>query len=96
MVRRRGLVAEGDIATVHGRYSGVTPKPTVAVDVFRFGDGVAVEHWDVIQEMVPASRKVSGNAMFELADSASAELPVDHLARISPDFDVHRIQLCHR
>jgi predicted SnoaL-like aldol condensation-catalyzing enzyme len=57
-------VADGDIVMVHGRYVGWGPKPVVGVDIFRLADGLVVEHWDVLQEEVPASATVSGNPMF--------------------------------
>ena len=61
----RGMaVADGDLVMVHGRYTGWGPKPMVAVDIFRVEDGKVVEHWDVLQEEVPAARTVSGNPMF--------------------------------
>ncbi len=58
------IVAEGDIVMVHGRYSGGTAKTLIAVDIFRFEDDRVVEHWDVLQEEVPAGKTVAGNAMF--------------------------------
>jgi predicted SnoaL-like aldol condensation-catalyzing enzyme len=48
---------------IHGRYIGWAPKPLVAVDIFRVVDGKLVEHWDVMQEEVPAGQTASGNAM---------------------------------
>ncbi len=57
-------VAEGDLVMVHGRYTGWGPKPMVAVDIFRVENGKVVEHWDVLQEEVPADKTASGNAMF--------------------------------
>ena len=61
----RGMVvAEGDLVMIHGRYTGWGPKPMVAVDIFRVADGKVVEHWDVMQEEVPAAKTASGNAMF--------------------------------
>ena len=36
----------------------------VAVDIFRVNDGKVVEHWDVMQEEVPAADTASGDAMF--------------------------------
>jgi predicted SnoaL-like aldol condensation-catalyzing enzyme len=60
-----GLVAaEGDLVMVHGRYTGWAPKPLVAVDIFRVSDGKVVEHWDVMQEEVPAAQTANGNGMF--------------------------------
>lgn len=58
------VIAEGDRVMVHGRYTGWGPKPMVAVDIFRVENGRVAEHWDVMQEEVPADRTVSGNAMF--------------------------------
>jgi predicted SnoaL-like aldol condensation-catalyzing enzyme len=60
-------VADGDLVMVHGRYPGWGPKPMVAVDIFRVEDGKVVEHWDVMQEEVPASASASGNPMFTSA-----------------------------
>jgi predicted SnoaL-like aldol condensation-catalyzing enzyme len=61
----RGLVAaEGDLVMIHGRYTGWGPKPMVAVDIFRVADGRVAEHWDVMQEEVPAAQTANGNAMF--------------------------------
>jgi predicted SnoaL-like aldol condensation-catalyzing enzyme len=57
-------VADGDLVMVHGRYTGWGPKPMVAVDIFRVENGKVVEHWDVMQEEVPAANTASGNAMF--------------------------------
>src|SRR5438874_3722381 len=36
----------------------------VAVDIFKVKNGKVVEHWDVMQEEVPASATASGNPMF--------------------------------
>lgn len=58
------VVAEGDYVMIHGRYTGWAPKPVVAVDIFRVADGKLVEHWDVLQEEVPAEKTASGNPMF--------------------------------
>ena len=57
-------VADGDLVMVHGRYTGWGPKPMVAVDIFRIDGGKVLEHWDVMQEEVPAANTASGNAMF--------------------------------
>ena len=54
-------VADGDLVMVHGRYTGWA---MVAVDIFRVESGKVVEHWDVMQEEVPAANTASGNAMF--------------------------------
>lgn len=57
------VVAEGDYVVIHGRYLGWGPKPMVAVDIFRVADGKIAEHWDVMQEEVPASQTASNNSM---------------------------------
>src|SRR6266852_3486955 len=57
------VVAEGDYVTIHGRYVGWGPKPMVAVDVFRVANGKIAEHWDVMQEEVPAAQSANGNSM---------------------------------
>ena len=65
LIYEPGMVAaEGDYVMVHGRYTGWGPKPMVAVDIFRVADGKVVEHWDVMQEEVPARSTASGNGMF--------------------------------
>jgi predicted SnoaL-like aldol condensation-catalyzing enzyme len=58
------IIAEGDLVMVHGRYSGVTDKPLLSVDIFQFRDGQMVAHWDVVQEEVPAEQATSGLPMF--------------------------------
>jgi len=64
-----GLVmADGDYVAVHGRYVGWGAKPMVAIDIFRVANGKVAEHWDVMQEEVPATEAVNGNPMF----------PIDH------------------
>jgi len=61
------IVAQDDLVMIHGRYTGWGPKPMVAVDIFRVVNGKLAEHWDVMQEEVPASMTKSGNAMFTSA-----------------------------
>jgi predicted SnoaL-like aldol condensation-catalyzing enzyme len=58
------LVADGEYVMVHGRYTGWAPKPMVAVDIFRVADGKIAEHWDVMQEEVPATQSANGHSMF--------------------------------
>jgi len=57
------VVAEADYVTIHGRYFGWGPKPMVAVDIFRVANGKIAEHWDVMQEEVPAAQSANGNGM---------------------------------
>ena len=63
------IVAEGDLVMVHGRYSGLTATPKIAVDIFRFEDGFVAEHWDVLQDEIPVQETVSGNPMFTNASA---------------------------
>jgi len=58
------VVAQGDLVMVHGRYTGWGPKPTIAVDIFRVANGKLAEHWDVLQQEVPAASSANGNPMF--------------------------------
>lgn len=62
-----GLAMEdGDIVAVHGRYTNWFGKNMIAVDYFRVEDGKFIEHWDVMQEEVPADKAVNGNSMFPI------------------------------
>jgi predicted SnoaL-like aldol condensation-catalyzing enzyme len=58
------VIAEGDYVSIHGRYTGWGPKPMIAVDIFRVANGKIAEHWDVMQEEVPAAQSANGNSMF--------------------------------
>lgn len=58
------IVEDGDYVMLHGHYAGIGPKPMVGVDIFRLKGGKIVEHWDVLQEEVPADKTASGNPMF--------------------------------
>jgi len=60
------MIEEGDFVMVHSRYIGVGPKPLIAVDIFRITDGKLAEHWDVLQEEVPAAMTASKNPMFPI------------------------------
>ena len=60
------VVADGDLVMIHGLYTGWGPKPLVTVDIFRVKNGKLVEHWDVMQEEVPASKTKSGRSMFPI------------------------------
>ena len=57
------VVADGDYVIIHGRYIGWGSKPLVAVDIFRVANGKIAEHWDVMQEEVPAAQSANGNSM---------------------------------
>jgi predicted SnoaL-like aldol condensation-catalyzing enzyme len=58
------VVAEGDYVMLHARITGLGPKPIIGVDIFRIADGKIAEHWDVLQEEVPAAETKSGRSMF--------------------------------
>lgn len=58
------VVAEGDYVAIHGRIRGWAPKPQVVIDIFRVEDGRLAEHWDVLQDEIPAKGSTSGVAMF--------------------------------
>ena len=61
------IVADGDLVMIHGLYTGWGPKPLVTVDIFRVKEGKLIEHWDVMQEDVPATQTKSGRPMFPIA-----------------------------
>lgn len=63
------IVADRDLVMIHGLYTGWGPKPLVTVDIFRVRNGKLVEHWDVMQELVPAAQTKSGRPMFPIADA---------------------------
>jgi predicted SnoaL-like aldol condensation-catalyzing enzyme len=57
------LIAEEDLVVVHSHnvaVPGTTGK--AVIDIFRLEDGKIVEHWDVVQEIPPASK--NDNTMF--------------------------------
>jgi hypothetical protein len=62
-----GLVmSKGDLVMVHSRYTGFGPNPMVIVDILRVRKGKLVEHWDIMQEEVPADKSANGNTMFPI------------------------------
>jgi predicted SnoaL-like aldol condensation-catalyzing enzyme len=60
------ITTDGDFVMVHARITGFGPKPMIGVDIFRVINGQLTEHWDVLQEEVPADKTVSGNPMFPI------------------------------
>lgn len=67
MSYERGVIMQdGDLVMVHGRYNNWSGKTMIAVDIFRLENGKVVEHWDVMQEEVPANESANGNAMFPI------------------------------
>ena len=59
------IVAEGDLAIVHGRFSNLgLPVNWIAADIVRIQNGILVEHWDVIQDEATEEQSKSGRPMF--------------------------------
>lgn len=58
------MIAEGDLVAIHGRIRGWSEVAQVVVDIFRIEDGMLAEHWDVLQNEVPAAVP-GGISMFE-------------------------------
>ena len=59
------IVAEGDLVAIHGRIRGWADVPQVVIDLFRIENGKLAEHWDVLQNEVPATTARGGIAMFD-------------------------------
>jgi hypothetical protein len=52
-----GIIAEqGSLVITHSQVHGWGPEPVIAVDIFRLEDGKIAEHWDVVQQEVPAEK----------------------------------------
>ncbi|WP_170763290.1 nuclear transport factor 2 family protein [Ruegeria lacuscaerulensis] len=66
LVNSYRTLSDGDFAVVQSLYSGAwnNKSPLVAIDVFRFEDGLIVEHWD---NMMPLASKPnpSGNTQLD-------------------------------
>lgn len=59
------VIAEGDLVAIHGRIQGWAEEPQVAIDIFRVEGGKLAEHWDVLQNEVPAASGAAGLSMFD-------------------------------
>ena len=57
------FIETNDLVLAHSQVHGWGPKPLIVVDIFRLENGKIIEHWDVVQEEVPASKTASGNPM---------------------------------
>ncbi len=57
------VLADGDFVTVDARVTGLGDTTKIIMDVFRLDRGRIVEHWDIIQDEVPAAETASGNPM---------------------------------
>lgn len=64
------MIAEGDLVAIHGRIRGWAEAPQIAIDIFRVEGGRLAEHWDVLQNEVPAAAGVASLAMFDPDESA--------------------------
>jgi predicted SnoaL-like aldol condensation-catalyzing enzyme len=64
------VVAEGDRVAIHGRIRGWGDAPQVVVDLFRIEGGRLAEHWDVLQNEVPAAAASGGLPMFDSGEGA--------------------------
>ena len=60
------IIEDGDFVMVHSRYTGLGPKPFIGVNIFRIQDNTLAEHWEVLQEEVPAGMTPSKNPMFPI------------------------------
>ncbi len=54
---------DGDRVALHSTYTFPDGSSQVAFDVFRVQDGQLAEHWDALQDLVPAAQTVSGHGM---------------------------------
>lgn len=66
------IVAEGDMVAIHGRIRGWADTPQVVVDLFRIEADRLAEHWDVLQNEVPATDALGGISMFDPVEGAQA------------------------
>ncbi len=70
----RRAIADGDLVALHSEYDLFGPK--IGFDVFRFADGLIVEHWDNLQEL-PSAPNPSGHTMIDgptqIADLAQTD-----------------------
>ena len=63
------IVSEGSFVAIHGRIRGWAELPQIVVDLFRVEDDRLAEHWDVLQNEVPATAN-GGVAMFDPMERA--------------------------
>ncbi|MFD8063665.1 nuclear transport factor 2 family protein [Streptomyces cyaneofuscatus] len=57
------IAAQGDLVFTHSVVHGWAQGPVAIVDIFRLENGRIVEHWDVVQDLVPPEETVSGEPM---------------------------------
>ena len=54
------ILADGDVALLHGKFSGHGGRPWLAADRLRLEDGLLIEHWDVLADEPTEGESVSG------------------------------------
>lgn len=64
------VIAEGAYVAIYGRIHGWSEKPQVVVDLFRIENGRLAEHWDVLQDEVPADFGMGGLSMLDPEECA--------------------------
>lgn len=69
------VIAEGDLVAIHGRIRGWAEEPQIVVDIFRVEGGMLAEHWDVLQNEVPAGSGAAGRSMFDPHEGARRGIP---------------------
>ena len=71
------VLEEGDYVVLHSTYGGVwnNGTPQVAFDVFRFENGLAVEHWDNLLDVAQpnASGRTQTDGTTEVADKGKQD-----------------------
>lgn len=67
------MIASDDLVAIHGRIRGWADDPQIVVDIFRIENGRLAEHWDVLQNEVPATVR-GGVSMFDPNESARRTL----------------------
>lgn len=53
---------DGNFVVAHTEYDFFGPK--IGFDIFRFEDGLIVEHWDVIEPLLPDEQRKNSNGKF--------------------------------
>ena len=69
------IIAEGDLVAIHGRIRGWADAPQVVIDIFRIEGGKLAEHWDVLQNEVPAASGAAGRSMCDPEEGAHGAQP---------------------
>jgi predicted SnoaL-like aldol condensation-catalyzing enzyme len=55
------IAAQDDLVFTHSIVHGWAPGPVVIVDIFRLENGRIVEHWDVVEDLVPTGSTAGGH-----------------------------------